>query len=81
MDAQVTAALISGGAALTVTVLGIGGAIAAQLFATRTHLRTRWRCKSGSTPSKSMNGTSSLGEKMPIDSLSNGRAPMAERSG
>ena len=35
MDAQVTAALISGGAALTVAVLGIGGAIAAQLFATR----------------------------------------------
>ena len=35
MDAQVTAALISGGAALTVAVLGIGGAIAAQLFTTR----------------------------------------------
>lgn len=35
MDAQVTAALISGGAALTVAVLGIGGAIAAQLSATR----------------------------------------------
>lgn len=35
MDAQVTAALVSGGAALTVAVLGIGGAIAAQLFTTR----------------------------------------------
>ena len=35
MDAQVTAALISGGAALTVAVLGIGGAIAAQLFTAR----------------------------------------------
>ena len=35
MNAQVTAALISGGAALTVAVLGIGGAIAAQIFATR----------------------------------------------
>jgi len=35
MDAQVTAALISGGAALTVAVVGIGGAIVAQLFATR----------------------------------------------
>jgi hypothetical protein len=35
MDAQVTAALISGGAAMTVAVLGIGGAITAQLFATR----------------------------------------------
>lgn len=35
MDAQVTAAVISGGVALTVAVLGIGGAIAAQLFATR----------------------------------------------
>lgn len=35
MDGQVTAALVSGGAALTVAVLGIGGAIAAQLFTTR----------------------------------------------
>ena len=35
MNVQVTAALISGGAALTVAVLGIGGAIAAQIFATR----------------------------------------------
>jgi hypothetical protein len=35
MDAQVTAVLISGGAALTVAVLGIGGAITAQLAATR----------------------------------------------
>ena len=35
MDAQVTAALISGGAGLTVAVLGIGGAIAAQLLTTR----------------------------------------------
>jgi hypothetical protein len=35
MNAQVTAALISGGAALTVAVLGIGGAIAAQLFTAR----------------------------------------------
>ena len=35
MDAQVTAALISGGAALAVAVLGIGGAITAQLFTTR----------------------------------------------
>ena len=35
MDAQVTTALISGGAALTVAVLGIGGAISAQLFTTR----------------------------------------------
>jgi hypothetical protein len=45
-----------------------------------TRLRTRWRCKSGSTPSKSMNGTSSLGEKMPIDSPSNCGAPMADSS-
>jgi type II secretory pathway pseudopilin PulG len=35
MSPQVTAALISGGAALVVAILGISGAIAAQLMATR----------------------------------------------
>lgn len=35
MDAQVTTALISGGVALAVALLGIGGAIAAQLVASR----------------------------------------------
>jgi hypothetical protein len=35
MDSQATAALISGGVALLVAALGIAGAIAAQLFATR----------------------------------------------
>jgi hypothetical protein len=35
VDSQETAALISGGAAILVAALGIGGAIAAQLFATR----------------------------------------------
>jgi hypothetical protein len=35
MSAEVTAAMISGGAALVVALLGIGGAIAAQLVATR----------------------------------------------
>jgi len=35
MEAQVTAALVSGGAALTVAVLGIAGAIVAQLFTAR----------------------------------------------
>ena len=35
MSAEVTAALISGGAALVVALVGIGGAIAAQLVATR----------------------------------------------